>query len=200
MNVFETFIDSALAVSTGYRAGAFFLGLHSISASVKYTAGRMEQVAKDQLLKTSFHPSSICYRQKKWGTVDSWRLVPGDLVLLVAGSSVPADCYVTDGTIRVDQSSMTGESLPVIFRPGDTCKMLSTVVSGVATGTVESTGANTFFGMTAAMLQSFERAGSCPWTSPARRGVAGLSAIAGIATAAVLLFRGSKAKLLYIYI
>jgi H+-transporting ATPase len=39
--------------------------------------------------------------------------VPGDLVKLAAGAAVPADCEVRSGTVQVDASALTGESLPV---------------------------------------------------------------------------------------
>lgn len=48
--------------------------------------------------------------------MDALYVVPGDMVLLAAGSSIPADCYVNEGEIEVDQSAMTGESLPVKFQ------------------------------------------------------------------------------------
>jgi cation transport ATPase len=50
------------------------------------------------------------------------------------------------GEIEVDQSAMTGESLPVKFRRGELCKMGSTVTRGEVEGTVQATGGNTFFG------------------------------------------------------
>jgi H+-transporting ATPase len=91
-------------------------------------------------------------RDGKFITMDAALLVPGDLVLLGSGGAVPADCIVNDGTIDVDQAALTGESLPVTFYKGDSCKMGSTVVRGEVEGTVEATGANTFFGRTASLL------------------------------------------------
>ena len=105
-------------------------------------------------LKNSLKPTATVKRDGKWADIDATLLVPGDLVLLAAGSAVPADSYVNEGLIEVDQSAMTGESLPVKFRRGDVCKLGSTVVRGETEGTVESTGAHTFFGKTASMLQA----------------------------------------------
>jgi len=105
-------------------------------------------------LKKSLKPTATCKRNGKWADMDATTLVPGDMVLLAAGSAIPADCYVNCGLIEVDQSAMTGESLPVKFRRGDICKLGSTVVRGETEGTVESTGAHTFFGKTATMLQA----------------------------------------------
>jgi len=93
-------------------------------------------------------------RDGKWADIDATLVVPGDLVLLAAGSAVSADSYVNEGLIEVVQSAMTGESLPVKFRRGDVCKLGSTVVHGESEGTVESTGSHTFFSKTASMLQA----------------------------------------------
>ncbi len=68
--------------------------------------------------------------------------------------AIPADCRVNDSEIDVDQAALTGESLPVTFYRGDSCKMGSTVVRGEVEATVEHTGANTFFGKTASLLAS----------------------------------------------
>ena len=73
-------------------------------------------------------------------------VVPGDCILLKPGDIIPADCRVDTGQIDVDQAALTGESLPVTMYKGDSCKMGSTVVRGEVEGTVEFTGANTFFG------------------------------------------------------
>ena len=139
-------------------------------------------------LKNSLKPTATCKRNGKWAVVDATLLVPGDLVLLAAGSgkiifievqcmvsrlnyptfinnfafsppsnhiiAIPADCRVNNSEIDVDQAALTGESLPVTFYKGDSCKMGSTVVRGEVEGTVEFTGADTFFGKTASLLAS----------------------------------------------
>ena len=66
---------------------------------------------------------------------------------------VPADCTVCEGTLEIDQSSLTGESIPISVYKGEICKMGSTVARGEVEGLVMSTGANTFFGRTASLLQ-----------------------------------------------
>lgn len=104
-------------------------------------------------LKSSLKPEATVNRDGKWKSIDAALLVPGDLVLLATGSAVPADCRINEGSIEVNQSALTGEALPVPMRKGDSCKMGSTVVRGEVEGTVEFTGANTFFGRTAQLLQ-----------------------------------------------
>jgi len=103
-------------------------------------------------LKASLKPEATVKRDGTWSTIDASLLVPGDMVLLATGSAIPADCRINEGTIDVDQAALTGESLPVTMYKGDSCKMGSTVVRGEVEGTVEFTGANTFFGKTASLL------------------------------------------------
>jgi H+-transporting ATPase len=104
-------------------------------------------------LKASLKPEATVKRDRKWITIDAREVVPGDLVLLASGSAIPADCRVNHGTIAVDQSQLTGESMPVTMHENSACMMGSTVVRGEVEGTVEYTGANTFFGKTASLLQ-----------------------------------------------
>jgi magnesium-transporting ATPase (P-type) len=81
-------------------------------------------------LKSSLKPLATCKRDGKFQEMNATLLVPGDLVLLGSGSAIPADCRVNGGEIDVDQAALTGESLPVTFYKGDSCKMGSTVVRG----------------------------------------------------------------------
>lgn len=81
-------------------------------------------------LKSSLKPTATCKRDGKWQVIDGGILVPGDTVLLGSGSAIPADCRVNNSEIDVDQAALTGESLPVTFYKGDSCKMGSTVVRG----------------------------------------------------------------------
>jgi len=103
-------------------------------------------------LKSSLRPMATCKRDGAWSVMDATFLVPGDLVLLGSGSAIPADCRVNSSEIDVDQAALTGESLPVTFYKGDSCKMGSTVVRGEVNATVEFTGSDTFFGKTASLL------------------------------------------------
>lgn len=111
-------------------------------------------------LKSSLKPKATVKRDGKWADLDARLVVPGDLVLLASGSAIPADCIVNDGQIDVDQSAMTGESLPVTMYKGSACMMGSTVVRGEVEGTVQFTGGNTLFGKTASMLQGQNEIGN----------------------------------------
>eukprot|EP00899_Mesostigma_viride_P013728 jgi/Mesvir1/22356/Mv17859-RA.1 len=111
-------------------------------------------------LKAALKPSATCKRDGAWAVINAGELVPGDLVLLAAGAAVPADVRIVGAQfLDVDQSSLTGESLPVQMGLGDIPKMGSTVTRGEVEGVVELTGANTFFGKTASLIQSVEGRG-----------------------------------------
>lgn len=105
------------------------------------------------LVKKSLKLTAKVKRDGKYVNLDSSLLVPGDLVLLRTGSAVPADCRVNQGDIDVDEAALTGESLPVTKFQGGDCIMGTTVVRGEVEATIEFTGANTFFGRTAALLE-----------------------------------------------
>jgi H+-transporting ATPase len=105
-------------------------------------------------LKSQLQAKATVKRDGQWKNIDAALVVPGDLVLLAAGSAIPADCRVNEGQIEVDQAALTGESLPVTMYQGDSCKMGSTVARGEQEGTVEFTGAETFFGKTASLLKN----------------------------------------------
>merc|ERR1712054_236383 len=120
-------------------------------------------------LKKSLKPKATVKRDGKWQVIDGTTVVPGDMVLLASGSAMPADCRVNVNVkerepgselavsqIDVDQAALTGESLPVTLYEGVKTLMGSTVVRGETEGTVEYTGANTFFGKTAALLANTE--------------------------------------------
>jgi H+-transporting ATPase len=92
-------------------------------------------------------------RDGAWQHIDAAGLVPGDVVKLALGAVVPADIALTEGSVLIDQSMLTGESLPVERKPGETAYAGALVRQGEATGTVTATGARTYFGKTASLVQ-----------------------------------------------
>jgi len=91
-------------------------------------------------------------RDGHWQLIPAGELVPGDVVHLRMGDLVPADLTLADGSIELDQSSLTGESLPVEAAPGQTAYAGATVTRGEATGEIASTGIRTRFGRTAELV------------------------------------------------
>ena len=137
---------------SNYLDMGILLTIQCINASIAFfeTSHAGDAVAA---LKSSLQPTATCKRDGTFQVIDGTLLVPGDTVLLASGSAVPADCRIHHSDIDVDQSALTGESLPVTLYQGDSCKMGSTVVRGHVEATVESTGADTFFGKTARLLE-----------------------------------------------
>ncbi len=93
-------------------------------------------------------------RDGKWVTPPSRELVPGDVIRLRLGDIVPADARLLDGDpVEVDQSALTGESLPVTRKPGEAVFSGSIIRQGEIGALVYATGANTYFGKTAQLVQ-----------------------------------------------
>jgi len=106
-------------------------------------------------LKKSLKPTAVCFRDGKWDDkFDATQLVPGDMIQLGSGAAVPADCMINEGEVEVDESAMTGESLPVTLTERTMAKMGGTIARGEVEATVVLTGPNTFFGKTASMLSN----------------------------------------------
>eukprot|EP01041_Mallomonas_annulata_P003588 gene3588-7132_t len=131
---------------------AILLFIQFANASIAYyeTTKAGDAVAA---LKASLKPEATVMRDNRWQIIDADIVVPGDIVLLATGGAIPADCCILEGHIDVDQAQLTGESLPVAMHTGHVCKMGSTVVRGEVEAVVEFTGAETFFGKTASLLQ-----------------------------------------------
>ncbi|MCB1118053.1 MAG: plasma-membrane proton-efflux P-type ATPase, partial [Chlamydiia bacterium] len=93
-------------------------------------------------------------RDGKWITPAARELVPGDVIRLRSGDIVPADARLMDGDpLEVDQSALTGESLPVIRKSGDPVFSGSIVREGEIEALVYGTGMNTYFGKTAQLVE-----------------------------------------------
>jgi H+-transporting ATPase len=93
-------------------------------------------------------------RDGKWVTPPARELVPGDVIRVRLGDIVPADARLLDGdSIEVDQSALTGESLPATRKPGEAVFSGSIVRQGEIGALVYATGANTYFGKTAELVQ-----------------------------------------------
>ena len=93
-------------------------------------------------------------RDGKWVNPAARELVPGDVIRLRLGDIVPADARLLDGDpVEVDQSALTGESLPATRKPGEAVFSGSIIRRGEIGALVYATGANTYFGKTAQLVQ-----------------------------------------------
>lgn len=108
-----------------------------------------------EALKAKLALQARVKRNGKWGMVPSRELVPGDIVRLRIGDIVPADAKLMDGDpIQVDQSALTGESLPVTRASGEAVYSGSIIKQGEVLAVVYGTGVNTYFGKTAQLVES----------------------------------------------
>jgi H+-transporting ATPase len=93
-------------------------------------------------------------RDGKWTTPAARELVPGDVIRVRLGDIVPADARLLEGDpLEVDQSALTGESLPASRKPGEAVFSGSIIRQGEIDAMVYGTGANTYFGKTAQLVQ-----------------------------------------------
>ena len=105
------------------------------------------------LLRSQLTVSARVRRDGAWQSLAAAQLVPDDFVYLRAGDVVPADVALSDGVLSLDQSQLTGESLPVEAREGVTAYAGSQVARGEASGRVIATAGRTQFGKTAQLVQ-----------------------------------------------
>ncbi|KAH9739933.1 ATPase 11 plasma membrane-type-related [Citrus sinensis] len=111
-------------------------------------------------LMASLAPKSKVLRDGKWMEEDAAILVPGDIISVKLGDIIPADARLLEGDpLKIDQSALTGESLPVTKGPGDSVYSGSTCKQGEIEAVVIATGVHTFFGKAAHLVDSTNQQG-----------------------------------------
>jgi H+-transporting ATPase len=133
-------------------------------------------------------------RDGAWSTIPARELVPGDMVRLRIGEIVPADARLLEGDpVEVDQSALTGESLPVEHKSGDTVYSGSIIRQGEIEALVYATGQATYYGKTAELVET------APTRSHFQRAVIkiadyliAVAVVLAVLILAVALFRGDK--------
>jgi H+-transporting ATPase len=105
-------------------------------------------------LKSRLALTASVRRDGSWQNIPATELVPGDTVKLSLGGVVAADVKLVEGSILLDQSMLTGESVPIEAGPGLQTYAGALVRRGEATATVTATGARTKFGHTAELVRT----------------------------------------------
>jgi H+-transporting ATPase len=105
-------------------------------------------------LKSRLALNASVQRDGAWKTIPAVELVCGDRVKLSLGGVVVADVHLTGGSVQLDQSMLTGESLPIEAGPGVDTYAGALVKRGEATAVVTATGARTKFGRTAELVRT----------------------------------------------
>ncbi|GKV08653.1 hypothetical protein SLEP1_g20257 [Rubroshorea leprosula] len=105
-------------------------------------------------------PKAKVLRDGKWTEEDAAILVPGDIISVKLGDIIPADARLLDGDpLKIDQSALTGESLPVTKGPCDEVYSGSTCKQGEIEAVVIATGVHTFFGKAAHLVDTTNQQG-----------------------------------------
>jgi H+-transporting ATPase len=106
-----------------------------------------------EALKSTLAIKARVLRDGEWTSLPAKNLVPGDVIRLRAGDIIPADARLLDeDPLQVDQSALTGESLPVKRGKGEDVYSGSAIKRGEAVAQVTATGAATYFGKTAQLV------------------------------------------------
>ncbi|RUP43094.1 plasma-membrane proton-efflux P-type ATPase [Jimgerdemannia flammicorona] len=131
-----------------------------INALIGYIEEAKAESALDAL-KQTLALKTRCWRDGHLVEVEAAELVPGDVIVLRLGDIIPADARLlgigvtgeaTEGDLQVDQSALTGESLPVSRKKGHTVYSSSVVKQGQQLAVVTKTGSNTFIGRAANLI------------------------------------------------
>jgi H+-transporting ATPase len=119
----------------------------------EYKAGNAIEALKKKLAL-----QSKVLRDGKWIEIEASKLVVGDIIAIKAGNVIPADVKLLQGEyLSVDQSALTGESLPVDKKVEDIAFSGTVIKKGEMKAVVIATGMHTFFGKTASLVQGAKK-------------------------------------------
>jgi H+-transporting ATPase len=135
-----------------YLEAMIIAALIIINAVIGHLHSRSSQKSLE-LLKTRLAVKARVLRERKWATLNAAEIVPGDIAVVAMGDVVPADAKIVSGHLTIDQSVLTGESLPVDVHESDIIYSSSIVKRGEAKCVVVNTGRNTYFGKTAELVE-----------------------------------------------
>jgi H+-transporting ATPase len=143
----------ALSVALGHDLEAVIIAVLTVTnAIIGYLHSRGSQRSLE-LLKEKLAVEAVVRRDGGWMKKNAAEVVPGDVAMLRMGDIVPADAKVLNGALSVDQSALTGESLPVEVGASAILYSSSIVKRGEAQCLIVNTGSGTYFGRTAELVQ-----------------------------------------------
>ncbi len=149
-------IEAAVILSAVVRHWPDFFIILLLLVSNAVVGFWEERQAGDAIaaLKAKLALKAKVKRDGKWTDPAAREVVPGDVIRLGLGDIVPADARLLAGDpVEVDQSALTGESLPVEHKPGDAVFSGSIIRRGEIEAMVYTTGTNTYFGKTAQLVE-----------------------------------------------
>ncbi len=152
-------IEIAAVLSAAVRHWEDFV-IISFMLVLNAVVGFSEEFKADneiEALKKNLALHSRVLRDGKWSDIEAKTLVTGDIVMVKLGNVIPADLKLVDGDyLSIDQSALTGESLPVDKKKNDVAYSGSIVRMGQMNGLVVATGMNTLFGRTAQLVETVQ--------------------------------------------
>jgi H+-transporting ATPase len=135
-----------------YSDGYIVAGLLVLNAVLGFVEEQRASGAVESL-KEKLHVNARVLRDGSWKVIPARELVPSDVVRVRPGDFVPADVKLVEGNLEVDQSALTGESLAVEKKPGESVYSGSIVKHGESNAIVTFTGVKTYFGRTTQLIQ-----------------------------------------------
>lgn len=146
-----------LILGKGAQAAVVFLLLVFSAVTGEIQEGRAKKAIG--YLHQQLRISVRALRDGTWRTLPSRELVPGDIVHARVGDIVPADMEIISGTVSVNESVLTGESIDVTKKAGETIFSASTISHGEAIAGVTATGTKSSYGKTAELVRAAEAPG-----------------------------------------
>jgi len=135
-----------------YLEAGIIFALLTINTVIGQIQSRGSQRALEALKKRLAVKARVL-RDGKWISVEARDIVPGDIFSIGLGDIVPADAKLVAGNLSIDQSVLTGESMPVDAQESSVVYSSSIVRRGEARCVVVNTGSNTYFGKTAELVK-----------------------------------------------
>ncbi|OZJ05862.1 hypothetical protein BZG36_00868 [Bifiguratus adelaidae] len=149
------------AITRDWVNFGIILVLLIVNAVIGFVEEHKAEAALDALKNTLSSHARVVRNGGQLVDVSSAEIVPGDIVLLRIGDIAPADAQLlgigstgetAEGEFQVDESALTGESLPVSKQAGDSVYSSSIIKQGQQLGVVTKTGASTFIGRAASLI------------------------------------------------
>ncbi len=110
------------------------------------------------VLKQKLAKKATVLRDGEFNSIDAKELVPGDIIKIKIGEILPTDVKLIEGEyLQIDQSALTGESMPVTKHSNDTAYANSVAKQGEMISVVTLTGLNTYFGKTVSLVAKAEK-------------------------------------------
>ncbi len=148
-------LELAMALSFALEReieGIMIFILLTVNAIIEFVRSRGSTKAVE-LLKQRLAIKAKVLRNGNWTTEAPAEIVPGDVLIVKLGDIIPADAKIISGDLSIDESALTGESLPEEKERADVVYSGSVVRRGEARCVVVSTGPNTYFGKTAELVK-----------------------------------------------